>query len=173
MAQRSCIFCDNPATTLEHVWPRWILTLLPERRPTRQKLMDGPKVTFKGDFKIKCACATCNNGWMSELEHESQFVVKLLVQGISIILEPKYQELLSRWVIKTAMVMEGVKPQDVPRFLIREHESSSWRAVRYRPTARSGSDELWSRGCSQMEQILVTGITRQGRQGQPLSQLWS
>ncbi len=116
MAQRSCIFCDNPATTLEHVWPRWILTLLPERRPTRQKLMDGPKVTFNGDFKIKCACATCNNGWMSEIECESQFVVKPLVQGISILLEPKHQELLSRWVIKTAIVMEGVKPQDVPRF---------------------------------------------------------
>jgi len=116
MSTRTCIFCESPDVSLEHVWPKWLLKLLPDRRPLRQKLIGRPESTFTGDFKIKCVCTTCNNGWMSDLERDSQHVMSLLAQDISIILEPKYQTLIAEWALKIAILLEATKPKDFPKF---------------------------------------------------------
>lgn len=70
--KRTCLFCDKPANTLEHVWPQWILPIAKNRNPITQKLGDSPSVQHQGDFKIKCICKCCNNGWMSDLEAKLQ-----------------------------------------------------------------------------------------------------
>ena len=116
MSPRSCLFCESPATSLEHVWPEWILKVLPERRPVRQKLGGRPEVTYRGDFKIRCVCPECNSGWMSDLEHSSAFLIRPLIKGIPIIITPTSQRLVSRWAMKMAMVVEGTKSRSRSKF---------------------------------------------------------
>ena len=115
MALRSCLFCGNPATSREHVWPAWILRQLPDR-PSRLRLASGREVIYKGDFKIKCVCSKCNTGWMSDLEGNTKFLIEPLLQGVSTRLDTKDQKLVARWAMKTAIVLEGTKPQDVAKF---------------------------------------------------------
>lgn len=114
--KRKCLFCEEIATTKEHVWPRWILNLMQDRRPVRQKLGTRPEVTYKGDFTIRGVCSSCNNTWMSELETELKPILGPLLQDISIQLDFEDQKKIAKWAFKTAIVLEGTKPQSVERY---------------------------------------------------------
>jgi hypothetical protein len=116
MTKRKCLFCSEDATSKEHVWPQWILKLLPPRRPVRQRLGTGKEVTYSGDFKLKGVCSACNNGWMSELETEVRPILGPLVQDLSIQLDLEDQKKLARWAFKTAIVLEGTKERSMKRY---------------------------------------------------------
>jgi hypothetical protein len=116
MAKRKCLFCNEDANSKEHVWPQWILKLLPSRRPVRQRLGTGKEVTYSGDFKLKGVCSTCNNGWMSELETEVRPILGPMVQDLSIQLDLEDQKKIARWAFKTAIVLEGTKERSMKRY---------------------------------------------------------
>jgi hypothetical protein len=63
-------------------------------------------------MKMKCVCAPCNNGWMSDLETESTRVLGALLQDIATPLDAHQQTTLALWSTKTAMVIEAVKSTD-------------------------------------------------------------
>src|SRR6266487_4551371 len=81
------------------------------------KLQPGPGIRPK-QFRTRQVCAGCNNGWMSHLESQFQRQVGSLV-------EPDWPhlatemvqclrqepELLIRWMIKMAVVVEKVVPK--------------------------------------------------------------
>ena len=121
-----CLFCDNPANSREHVWPDWFLKTLAVRKPVRSVLPSGRVFELTGDWTIRCVCRVCNNGWMSQLKAKVKPVLALLSADISIPLSETEQTDLSVWALKTAMVVEGVKPRQMSRFF----GSAARRAVR-------------------------------------------
>ena len=116
VAKRKCLFCNEDATSKEHVWPQWILKLLPSRKPIRQRLGAGKEVTYAGDFKLKGVCSACNNGWMSELETEVRPILGPMVQDLSVQLDLEDQKKLARWAFKTVIVLEGTKERSMKRY---------------------------------------------------------
>ena len=73
---RTCLFCDQKAKTLEHVWPAWLNESLGVSSPSRVEAWLGPEAERKewhdAPIQIRAVCASCNNGWMSRLEGKAR-----------------------------------------------------------------------------------------------------
>lgn len=109
---KTCIFCQRQGTSREHAWPKWLLSSIGDCDPSSMtKALLGPKnpsVAWIGpEVPVKCACRTCNNGWMSDLEGHAKPIVGSLLNDIAFSLDSRQQSVLSRWSVKTAMVFEG------------------------------------------------------------------
>jgi len=115
MAHRRCIFCQNPARTREHLWSDWILRSLSPGRDIIQRIGKGSIRRFAGSVTVKCVCKECNNGWMSEIEVCSRPILGSMMHDLSVYLDRREQERLCVWATKTAMVLEGTKPQKARR----------------------------------------------------------
>ena len=116
---KQCLFCDNVADTKEHLWSDWILQGLKRVHPIRQVIQKSEPREFYGDVRIKCACSTCNHGWMSDLENSVRATVGAMVHDISVTLDVETQSAISRWITKTAMVLEAAIPVE-KRFYSRD-----------------------------------------------------
>jgi hypothetical protein len=72
-----------------------------------------PWHTYRLDLQVRMACRFCNNGWMSDLETKVRPVVKSMIRGdarVPILFRD--QVAVTRWAVKTAMVVEFLqKPQ--------------------------------------------------------------
>lgn len=104
---RACVFCGSTPVTLEHVYPRWIgrkvqvrgsILLTMGRRKVRE--------TRALDVKVKAVCASCNGGWLSDLE--TKFADKMLpvIAGRSVDLDPSEQQEVAVWATKTWLLLE-------------------------------------------------------------------
>jgi hypothetical protein len=79
---KKCAFCTRPADSPEHVFSDWMLALLPpkqryicnERLVSRDKYIQYQKRKIK--ITAKMVCASCNNGWMSDLEGRLKPILK-------------------------------------------------------------------------------------------------
>ena len=104
----TCIFCNNPSGSREHVWPKWLL----ERKdlgPFRLKIGNGQEKVIDVELQVKTVCGKCNNGWMSDLEAEAKPILEQMFDDKPISLDQKQQEIIARWLMKTAMVYDSVK----------------------------------------------------------------
>lgn len=107
-----CAYCGEDRTlTNEDVWPVWIANLpLPPGAtdPRFTNLVDKDKDTrrswdsvgFLGQ-KARAVCAVCNNGWMSGLEADAGRVLKPMIMGQRVTLNPDEQQLIALWTSKT------------------------------------------------------------------------
>jgi hypothetical protein len=116
---KQCLFCDNQADTKEHLWPDWALQGLKRVHPIRQVIQKSTPKEFYGDVRMKCVCSCCNHGWMSDLENSVRAVVGAMVHDISVTIDVETQDAISRWVAKTAMVLEAAIPVE-KRFYSRD-----------------------------------------------------
>lgn len=112
-----CGFCDAQRVTREHGWPQWIKRTVPAP-PKRvvhvargETLAPRRRVGPSFDFVAKCACADCNNGWMANLEGEGKPILLPLIRGETRVLDGSEQVTLTRWALKTAMVLEFSHPK--------------------------------------------------------------
>lgn len=108
---RQCLFCSNDADSKEHAWPKWILRVRKDMNwgPIRRFKEGSPvEITASAQVRIKAVCQTCNNGWMSGLETENKALIGSLLNDVSLSLDTSQQKSLTRWVLKTAMVLDGV-----------------------------------------------------------------
>lgn len=106
---RQCLFCPNKADTKEHLWAGWALEGLPRPgTPIRSVIGKSAPREFHGDVRIKCACNSCNHGWMSDLEGKVKPFVGAMIHDISLRLTIGQQHDIALWAVKTAMVLEGV-----------------------------------------------------------------
>jgi len=114
---RLCIFCGQRAETLEDAWPRWLFRLLGP--PIRAEVWFGPDGERKewsgAPIRVRCVCAACNNGWMSQLEGRIRPLIGSMMHDLSIRLDRTEQHLIAAWCMKTAMVFEWTNP-GTPRF---------------------------------------------------------
>lgn len=95
----------------EHIFPRWLLVELNALdepfNPTHEDFLGRP-ISSRGPIRASAfvageICESCNNGWMSDLEAEVQPI--LFPPGGRVTLSVPDQEVLARWLIKTAVVL--------------------------------------------------------------------
>jgi hypothetical protein len=70
--------------------------------------LDGVKWAGLESLAVRIACATCNNGWMNDLEHEMATVARWNVAG-SRPLGQERLEIVQRWLLKTYIVLSVIE----------------------------------------------------------------
>lgn len=108
---KRCAFCGRRADlTGEHVFPKWMQSLNRDFESVRivNSALNGfPRTT--GEMHpftsvVRQVCASCNNGWMGDLEGAMKTAILDLVAGTSTDFNPRYASELVRWAFKTALV---------------------------------------------------------------------
>lgn len=126
-AAERCVFCQwEGKLSREHVWPKWIRSVVPEG--TRQGSIRRARVSAKtgeahthlrhglaASRRIRVICRSrCNGGWMSDLEQQIRPILEPLILGDrSRPLSSADQALLGLWSLKTAMMLEYLHPPDI------------------------------------------------------------
>ena len=129
----SCIFCNGTPVTREDMVPRWILRRFERQFSTPSKVAvksrSGPAYWESNGVErhtVRCVCATCNNGWMSEIELEAKPTLARMIQGESMTLNTQEQEAVAKWACLKTMIGAyawGVHPipDDWLAYFYREH----------------------------------------------------
>ncbi|TMC47600.1 MAG: hypothetical protein E6J14_15225 [Chloroflexi bacterium] len=96
--------------TREHVWPRWMQSFARHPSGRYRFGIAGELATLK-DFvaptftqTLKRVCAGCNNGCMAQLEADVQALALRMDGGGTVILDRDEEDVLSRRLLKTALV---------------------------------------------------------------------
>lgn len=114
---RSCVFCRKAGVTAEHVWPAWLSEVVPGTGELAfvRKGMHEPKETRWNapslNVTVRQVCASCNSGWMSELETEAKPLLTPMIQGKPMGLSRREQRLAATWAAKTAMMLAFTHPE--------------------------------------------------------------
>lgn len=112
---RTCVFCGGSPTTKEHLWPDWARRLLAEAGPLPHRMQldrQGQDSELREwlreaySMTVRCVCAKCNNGWMSELESRARELFHPMLHGRGRVLHRGGQATLGAWALKTAMMFE-------------------------------------------------------------------
>src|SRR5258708_15403363 len=82
---RSCIFCGGRANSKEDAWPLWLMRRLGETGAGTvegQRGKQSPKSWRTGQARltVRFVCATCNNGWMSQIENRVKPILERLLR---------------------------------------------------------------------------------------------
>lgn len=119
-----CIFCEAVGKlTKEHIWADWLKKYIPKDMPNytahRQMLWRGGRKTDRqvrlvgGDIRsmrVKCVCNSkthakstprregCNDGRMGKLQEAAKPIVIPLIEGKSIALTARSQQILAGWI---------------------------------------------------------------------------
>jgi len=118
---RECIFCSGQNVTKEDAWPpRWLARRFPASELVHVEAERGGVAltkwrTHSPNIRIGCACAACNNGWMSRFENAASRIIEPLFKHQSQKIDAGSLPVLAAWAVKTAMVLECLNP-DQPRF---------------------------------------------------------
>jgi hypothetical protein len=124
---RTCVFCGASPLTREHVYPRWLASVLPEQERWRGQDMvvvagdqitaaDLPKTTREipeifTETTVARVCRRCNNGWMNDLEGAVRSALTMLIQGNNGHVTVADSDALAMWVAKTVMMAEFTHPE--------------------------------------------------------------
>jgi hypothetical protein len=126
-----CLWCRQPDLTREHVFPQWLrkeVTVPPGGEVIGRNRIRQLQRTWDGkifDLVSKSVCATCNNGWMSELEQRARSVLTTLLHSDSTVLDDDAQLAIAEWAFKTACIFDQVMlPACIPRRHIRSFYAS-------------------------------------------------
>jgi hypothetical protein len=114
-----CVFCSTGRLTNEHIFPRWLATILTAAvvgsgvtsQRTRRSA-DGASDTQRwaaadvASSVVGVVCAACNNGWMSEIEARAKAVLSPMVSGERTTLSPAAQLDLAAWTAMKGYIVE-------------------------------------------------------------------
>jgi hypothetical protein len=86
---KTCIFCRQKVTSVEHAWPQWLLKSVggfdSQSETEAQFGAESEEVRWIGpEVTVKCVCKKCNNGWMSKLEVEAKPVLASLINDLAL-----------------------------------------------------------------------------------------
>ena len=116
---RTCMFCQEQASSREDIWPQWLTKRFPlsdascmEAERGGQKLGTWKNKTPKL-LPARCVCGNCNSGWMSKLEVEMKPIVESILDKQLRVLDASSQAVISVWAVKTAMALEALYPESV------------------------------------------------------------
>lgn len=118
---RTCVFCGGTPVTAEHLWPDWLrrreslresrlhvqVTQHLAQESERREWTDHP---FK--MRAKAVCATCNTGWMSDLEQATIVLLDGMIDGRGRALHQTGQRTLAAWALKGAMMFDQGAPAE-------------------------------------------------------------
>ena len=116
---KKCAFCPNTADiTGEHIWSHWINRIVPTGRMrfTWGSHTATPRtyVTALLNEKLPVVCRTCNNGWMSDLEHKhaKPAMAGLIVSDKRVLLDPERLKSIASFAFKSAVIADHVRVPD-------------------------------------------------------------
>lgn len=110
-----CVFCGAKPTTNEHVFPRWLLEVIPGAgqlthtwaAPAGSDSVSRTWTTDVLDFKAKVVCGpVCNNGWMARLETRARPFLEPMIRGHRSVLLPEGARTIAYWTLKTAVMID-------------------------------------------------------------------
>ena len=117
--KRTCVFCGGQPTTREHIFsPKWVADLTSTQEAYTgdffRQAEDGTVQREQWANRdgaggvVRCACATCNNGWMQELDTAAREAVTPLARGEAGTVSANGVRLVSTWAAKIAIVMDSM-----------------------------------------------------------------
>ncbi len=116
--------------TKEHVWPAWARELISaeEAQATRTHAFRDGKLGLVRKFEqrlfnqtVRDVCATCNNGWMSNLEGRVKDLAEGMLVGRRRMLHPSQQAMLAQWAhLKVLVCQRGFPRNSIPAEQYRE-----------------------------------------------------
>jgi hypothetical protein len=132
-----CVFCGGDGVTKGHVWPDWLNKILP-RTPTHHEEINGELLTFtpkipvspqsrtlrQGQTRSRRPRNTCrqrNGGWMSTIEGNAIQFATPLIQGESVHLAPRAQQILAAFLCLITMRLEFLEKSRVTKTQKRLH----------------------------------------------------
>jgi hypothetical protein len=111
-----CIFCGDPKTTNEHVFPQWTRTVIPGEGPITHEWTapEGSASESRAwvtddlfTFQAKAVCQkTCNGGWMNDLERRARPFLEPMIRGQAQTLRREGRRAVGFWALKTAMMID-------------------------------------------------------------------
>jgi hypothetical protein len=123
----ACVFCGKPGKlTKEHSVPAWTEDWLrqalgakpdepihhqwspPADSPHEGYSYWSPRVSFT----TRSVCASCNNGWMAQLETDVRPFLGPMIRGDQTTLGEAERRLLAFWAVKTVLMNELIRPMD-------------------------------------------------------------
>ena len=105
----TCPICGEPGKrTREHVFARWLSDLfgVASHPITLYSSRGGKLWSARGLDTVVSVCATCNSGWMSELEVAFRAVYKDAILGYPRTLNGADLTTLAHWATKTALMLQ-------------------------------------------------------------------
>ncbi len=111
---RKCMFCGAGSLTKEDAWPLWLVRKFVTNEGVSVDAERGgialPSWKQSGHFaKVRFVCASCNSGWMSQLENLAKPILESLLESRTSALTVEDQVILGRWSLKSAMVFEALR----------------------------------------------------------------
>jgi hypothetical protein len=113
--KRDCLFCGAPLAGVrarEHVLPQWLLRHLGATGYRALSYSTADEFEHRSQvaagFVEGRVCATCNNGWMAQMEAHVKPVLVELIDGARDVreLDADQRSLLARWAAKTAFMFQ-------------------------------------------------------------------
>ena len=109
-----CIFCGRSPLTKEHIWADWLEPYLPKGAEEysvlkvrtfldRSEFKQSVRPHDIHQWQVRCVCAGCNNGWMSQLQCEAKDVVVRLLRGEKFALTADDQRKVAAWIAMAVM----------------------------------------------------------------------
>jgi hypothetical protein len=115
-----CIFCGGHGLTKEHVWPKWLRSVLDPSLTTRRHFCStsglGRRRTFTHQSgtiesrRLRIVCERCNTGWMSRLQNNAKSRLLPLIRGQHVSLTEADHKILAAWSMMFAMIIEFFDP---------------------------------------------------------------
>lgn len=168
MPGRSCLFCGSRPVTREHVLPTWVYEALQVYGPITHTHGARPvRITNVFDLVLRAVCATCNNGWLSDLEGRAKDTLTPAITGQPATWDSKQQELAALWAIKTAILLElsarhirgtGFAPAEHFTHLFTTRTPPPWSMCWTAGVDAKGRDIMWER----VTALSLDGTTPQG-----------
>lgn len=115
---KECAFCDHTGKlSAEHIVSAWMESLFPGELRLRRTNQEGEQTERKVDkidWKARVVCETCNNTWMSHIEHShAKPVMTPLITGeIGIPIGSNEARSLALFAFKTAVVLDHSKNRE-------------------------------------------------------------
>lgn len=89
-------------------------------QPTRSNVLSRKDFVARAfDLRVRCVCATCNGGWMSNLETAARPILEPLIHGQTCQLDGPAQQVLAKWAFKTMAMIQFTHPTS-PSFPARQ-----------------------------------------------------
>ena len=117
---RSCVFCGEPVSSKEHVFPDWLSEVVPGKGPMLNTRDSGATSWHAAGFdhQVRQVCKKCNQTWMSDLQGKSKdLVTELILDRRTSSLSTTEQIRLSTWLYKTGVMIALAYPED-SRFVL-------------------------------------------------------
>ena len=162
---RTCMFCQEQASSKEDIWPQWLTKRFPLSEASFMEAERGGQKlgTWKNKspklLPARCVCGICNNGWMSKLEVEMKPIVESILDKQLRVLDASSQAVISVWAVKTAMALEALCPERV--YFYSEDERKNIRAISTIPIRTS----IWIASCVNQPNIYSEGKDLRTAQG--------